>query len=411
MSQRHDEYLVALDLGTAATRCAVACWRTNGELMLEGYAEVPTAGVDRGLIVDAAAAAESVTEAVQGAATSARVRAVSILAAVATPYARGLNSRGCIGIDHDDKVVRGNDALRVLAAANRLSLPGDRAVTEVYSQGFAVDDVRAIRNPVGIAGGRLEAEIHVVTDALSAHANLQQAIAKAGFRLERVIYGPLAAAEAVLSDEEKRLGSIHVDIGAAKTSLAIYAGGYPRFCRVLPIGSQHITHDLAIGLNTAVDDAEQLKRQHGIVDGRRPRRSENAPKVDILLADGTAVHAVPLWRVGLIVRARVEEIFELVAKELDRSGLPIAGCARVVLTGGFCRMDGALAAAHRTLRRPVRLGRVEMESALAQFEPDPTHAVVLGTLARGVSNRERRFDHRFEESGLRTMFRRVAAWL
>ena len=215
----------------------------------------------------------------------------------------------------------------------------------------------------------------------------------------------------MLSDEEKRLGSVHVDVGAATASVTIYVGGFPRFARVLPIGCQHITNDLAIGLDTSVEDAEQLKRTWGVTDAQRPRRRGKVPKVDVAPADGTGSHAVPLWRVGLIVRARVEEIFELVSKEVDRSGLAAASCGRVVLTGGFCLMDGALAAAHRALRRPVRLGRVEIETPLTQLELGPAHATLLGTLVRGISRREQRLDRRFHEGGLRSVFKRVAGWL
>jgi len=405
-----EEYFVALDLGTATTRCAVVCSRESGELVLEGYAETPTLGVSKGLIVDAAAAAGCVGNAVESAAERARVRVVTVLASVATPHARGLNSRGCIGITHEDKVARGSDARRALAAANRISLPSDRAVAEVYSQGFAVDDVRGIHNPVGIAGGRLEAEVHVVTDSLSAHTNMKRVVRDAGYRLERVLFGPVTAAQAVLWDDEKRLGGVHIDVGAGTTSVALYQGGYPRFSRVLPIGCQHITNDLAIGLNTSVVEAEKLKRRYGVADSRRPRRKADAPTVAAPVADGSAVQAFPLWRVGVIVQARVEEIFELVCKELDRSGLAVAGCARAVVTGGFCRMAGALEAAQRALRRPVRFGRVEMETTLAQFDSDPTHAVVLGMVRRGRSRREQKLDRRFEERGWRALFSRVAGW-
>ena len=411
MAKHTDEYLVGLDLGTSTTRCAVVCCRPDGHLILEGYTETPALGIAKGLVVDAAQATECVRNVVERAAERSRVKVVSVLAAVATPYARGLNSRGCIGIAHDDKVARGGDARRALAAANRVSLPSDRVVAEVYSQGFAVDDVRGIHNPVGIAGGRLEAEAHVVTDALSAHANVTQVVRQAGCHVERIIFGPLAAAQAVLSDEEKRLGAVHVHIGAGTTSLALYCGGYPRFSRVLPIGSQHITNDLAIGLNTSVVEAEKLKRRCGIAPARRPRGGAETPKVDVPLADGSGVQAYPLWRVGLIVQARVEEIFELASRELDRSGLPVASCARAVLTGGFCAMGGALEAAERALRRPVRAGCVAMETTLGQFQSGPAHVVVLGTVARGVTHRELKLDQRFEETGWRRLLSRVAGWL
>jgi len=413
MSRRRDEYLVSLDLGTATTRAAVACWRAGGDLTLEGYAETPSRGVSKGIIVDLPAATDTIREAVEAAANLARVRVHTLLAAVATPFARGFNSRGCIGIPHEDKLVRGSDAAQALAAANRVSLPADRVVAEAYSQGFVVDEARNVRNPVGMACARLEAELHVVSDSLSAHANVRQAVKKAGCHAEQLIYTPLAAAEAVLSPEEKRLGSAHVDVGAAKTCVSVYFADYPRYTRVLPIGAQHITNDLAIGLNIPLADAEQLKRRCGVPEARRPRNGEVGEKIDLSLANGAGIQSIPLWRIGLIVRARVEEIFELVGKELDRSGVAAAtaGCGRVVLTGGLCRMAGALAAAHRTLHRPVRLGRVEIGCLLPQFELDPTHAVVLGTLVRGLHHREQKLDRRFEEHGLRTALKRVAGWL
>lgn len=410
MGRRNEEYLVALDIGTATTRCGVACWHGDGSLVLEGYGRVATAGVNKGLVVDATAATESVRAAIEMAARRAQVRVYSVIASVATPFARALNSRGCIGIAREDKIVRGQDAQRALAAARRVSLPSGRWVLEVYEQGFSVDDSRGLHNPVGIAGGRLEAEVLVVTDALSARNNVAHILRCAGARLEHHVFGPLAAASAVLSNEEKHLGGVLVDVGAATTSVVLYAAGAPRFCRVIPIGCQHITNDLAIGLNTSVDDAEELKRRHGIPEAR-PMGAGTPEKVGVARAGGEGVHEVSLARVGLIVRARVEEIFELVARELARSGPAATPAARVALTGGFCRMRGALEAAQRALRRPVRIAIPEVETTLGQFEPDPTHAVLIGTLHRGVWYRERKFDRRFHEGGLRSLLRRVAGWL
>ena len=405
-----EEYLVALDLGSATARCAIACHRPGRELSLEAYAERPAEGVDRGLILDAPAATAVVRAVVAGAAERAKLRVATILAAIATPYARGFNSRGCIGITHEDKVVRGPDAGHALVAANRVTLPSDRSVAEVLSQGFAVDDVRGIHNPVGIAGARLEAEVHVVTDLLAAHANVRQVVRAAGYRLEGVVFGPAAAAAAALTDEEKRLGAVHVDVGAGTTSLVLYAAGYPRFSRVLPVGSRHVTCDLAIGLDTSLDEAETLKRRPGLLAAKRPRHGADSPTIDVSRPDGSAVQTLPLWRAGVIARARVDELFDIVGRELARSGIPAAACARVVLTGGYCRMDGALDAARRGLRRHVRVATVDVATSLAQFEPDPTHAVILGSLLRGVVRREETLDRRFEEGGLRGLLRRVAGW-
>jgi cell division protein FtsA len=417
MVTAREEYLVALDLGSHLTRCAVACSRPDGELVLEGYAERPSDGVRHGLIVEGPAAASQVRDAVASAAEMACVRVATIIASMATPYARGLNSRGCIGIEHEDRVVRAPDAKRALVAANRVTLPSDRVVSEVLSQGFAVDDIRGIHDPVGMAGGRLEAEVHVVTDLQAAHENVRQVVrsARTGLkscRLERVIFGPAAAAHAVLSDEEKRLGSVHIDVGGGTTSVVLYAGGHPRFSRVLPIGGQHVTNDLAIGLNTSVAAAERLSRRPGVLAARRRRqRGEEVTRVEVPLADGSDTRAYPLWRLGFIARARVDEIFELVAKELDRSGVPEAACARAVLTGGLSRMDGALETARRVLNRPVRFGVVEMETMVNQFAADPTHAVLLGTLYRGMMWRREQLERRFEEGGLRGMLHKAAGWL
>jgi len=416
MATAHEEILVSLDLGSYTTRCAIASLRPQSEPVLEGYAERPSEGIRKGLIVDAAAAARSVKEAMVAAAERARVRVATVLASVATPYARGLNSRGCIGIDHEDKLVRGSDARRALAAANRLTLPSDRAVSDVLSQGFAVDDVRGIHNPVGMAGGRLEAEIHAITDLGVAHDNIRQVIRSVRFgvracSLEHFVFGPAAAAAAVLTEEEKTLGAVHLDIGAGTTSLVVYVGGYPRFSRVLPIGSQHITNDLAIGLNTSVAAAERIKRRPGLLAARRPRHSGESQPIEVPLPDGSETRSYPLWRVAFIVRARVEEIFELASRELDRSGVAEAACARAVLTGGFCRMDGALDAARRFLRHPVRQGTVTMDTTMEPFEMDPTHAVVLGALLRGVAHRGEKRDRRFEEGGFRGLLQKVAGWL
>ena len=410
MAAPAEQYLVAIDLGSSTTRCAIASWQPGGDPILEGYAQTPTSGVAKGVVVDVREAAEGVKAAVEAAAARAGVRVATVFATVATPYARGLSSRGCIGIRHEDKVVRGNDAASALAAARRVSLPSDRAVCEVFSQGFAVDDGRGIRNPVGFTGGRLEAEVHIVTDAAAAHANVEQVLRTARYRLEHVVFGPVAAAEAVLSEEEKRLGGVHVDIGAGTTSIVLYVDSYPRFSRVLPIGCQHITNDLAIGLNTSVAEAEKLKRRYGVLATRRARRGSAAPKVEVPLAHGPGTRTFPLQRLGVIIRARVEEIFQLVRRELGRSGVAEAACARAVLSGGFCRMDRALEAAEKALRRPVRFGAVEMATTLSKFETDPTHAALLGAIARGMVYREHKRDRRFHEGGWRGLIRRIAGW-
>ena len=405
MRRRNEEYLVALDVGTSTTRCGVACWRPDGSLVLEGYGRVATAGVSKGLVLDATAATESVRAAIEMAARRAQVKVYSVFVSVATPFARGFNSRGCIGIAREDKIIRGNDARRALAAARKVSLPTGRAVLDVYDQGFAVDDTRGVRNPVGLAGARLEAEVLVVTDSLSAQNNLAHVVRRAGYRLDHCVFGPVAAANAVLSDEEKQLGGAFVDVGATTTSVVLFAAGAPRFCRVVPIGSQHITNDLAIGLNISVDEAEDLKRRYGIPEAL-PARGEPAESA----AGGE--RKVPLPRLALIVRARVEEIFEIVATELDRSGHPAAASARVVLAGGFCRLPGGPDAARRVLRRPVRIAAPEIETTMSQFNPDPTHAVLIGTLWRGAWHHERKLDRRFDdERWFRNIFRKVAGWL
>lgn len=417
MVTAREEYLVALDLGSHRTRCAVACSRPDGELILEGYAERPSEGVRHGLVVEAPAAASQVREAIAAAADMACVRVATVIASMATPYARGLNSRGCIGIEHEDRVIRTSDAKRALGAANRVTLPSDRVVSEVLSQGFAVDDIRGIHDPVDMAGGRLEAEVHVVTDLQAAHENIHHVVRsiRTGLkacRVERVIFGPAAAAHAVLSDEEKRLGSVHLDLGADTTSMVLYAGGHPRFSRVLPIGGRHVTNDLAIGLNTSVAAAERLKRRPGVLAARRRQhRGGQVTRVNVPLADGSDTRTYPLWRLGFIARARVEEIFELVAKELDRSGVAEADCARAVLTGGLSGMDGLLEVSRRVLNRPVRFGVVEMEAMVNQFAADPTHAVLLGTLYRGVMRRREQLERRFEQGGWRGMLNKVAGWL
>ena len=402
MRRRNEEYLVALDVGTSTTRCGVACWRLDGSLVLEGYGRVATDGVSKGLVLDATAATESVRAAIEMAARRAQVKVYSVFVSVATPFARGFNSRGCIGIAREDKIVRGNDARRALAAARKVSLPTGRALLEVYDQGFTVDDTRGVRNPVGLAGARLEAEVLVITDSLSAQNNLAQVVRRAGYRLDHCVFGPVAAANVVLSEEEKQLGGAFVDVGATTTSIVLFAAGAPRFCRVVPIGSQHITNDLAIGLNISVDEAEDLKRRYGIAEARAGRAHRGQ----------SGGSEVPLARLALIARARVEEIFEIVATELDRSGHPAAASARVVLAGGFCRLPGGLEAARRVLRRPVRIAAPEIETTMSQFNPDPTHAVLVGTLWRGVWHHERKLDRRFDdERWFRSVLRKVAGWL
>ncbi len=380
-----DNMILGLDLGTNKICALVAEAMPDGTLNVIGVGTAPSTGLRKGVVVNIEATVESVRKALAEAERMAGMRPSTAFVSVGGEHIRGMSSHGVIAVARKDHEIVPEDVERVLEAAKAVAIPQDREIIHVLTQEYLIDNQDGIRDPVGMSGVRLEAVVHVVTGAVTSVQNVMKSCERAGVGIEDIVLQPLASAEAVLADDEKELGVALLDIGAGTTDLIIFLEGAVRHTAVFQVGGNQVTRDLAIGLTTSNDEAEQLKRKYGNA------RVESIPEAEEIMVAGVGgrpPQAVPRRRMGSIIQPRMEELFALVDAELERSGFKGKLAAGMVLTGGAALLEGSTALAEDVLRLPVRLGRPVGLSGLADVVQSPEYATAVGLARHGVRARQ-----------------------
>jgi cell division protein FtsA len=321
---------------------------------------------------------------------------------------KGFNSHGVVAVKNRE--VAPSDVERVLEAARAVALPTDREVLHVLPQEFAVDDQDGIQEPVGMTGVRLEARVHILTGAISSGQNLIKCCNRAGLHVEDVLGSPLAAAEAVLTPEERELGVALIEIGAGTTATVVWHANAIRHTALLPVGGGHVTNDLAAALRTPFADAERLKQRSGSA------LAETAPRdafVEVPSVGGRPPHRLAPRDLATVIEPRAEEMLALVRGELSRAGCAGMLTSGVVLTGGGAVLAGMTQLAERVFHTPVRLGSPLHLHGLVDAVASPMYAGAVGLVLHGLK-RHTRSEVSEAESVLGTLSRareRVAGWL
>ena len=344
-----------------------------------GGASVPCRGIKGGVAINIPETARAVTQAVEEAEASSKQMVTGLYLGVRGAHLQSFNNRGAFNIARTDKEITAEDVSSVIANAKAIPLSSDREILHVVPQGFSLDRQRGVPHPVGMEGALLEVEVHIVT-ASSAHLNnLVKTVAQAGFEVIEPVYGLLAAGEMLVTPEEKDLGSLLIDFGGQSVSLGVYCEGSIKYSKELAIGSDFITRDLAVGLRTSLATAERIKMEHGLA---HPSLLNGDKEVDFSGVDGRTPHSVKTSTMMGIILPRVEEIFSLIAEDLQGSSyadLVVSGGA--ILTGGGSLMRGTTAAAEQILGMPVRVGIPHPEQVLAEEGwLTPNYATALGLL-------------------------------
>src|SRR6266571_802419 len=303
---------------------------------------------------------------------------------VAGSHIRGVNSRGVVAVSGKDREVDPTDVARAVDAARAINLPQDREIIHVLPQNFIVDDGEGIRDPIGMSGVRLEVEVHVVTAAVTSVQNLVRSVNRAGLAVHDVILEPLASGDAVLYEDEKELGVVVVDIGGGTTDVALFRNGAIWHTVILPLGGDHISNDIAIGLRTPSPSAEDMKKRYGCALTALVPAEET---VDVPSVGGRKPRQLSRQVLSEIIQPRVEEIFTLIARELGRAGFPDAATAGVVVTGGTSLMEGVSELAEAVFDQPVRRGVPLGVSGLADVVQSPIYATAAGLALHGVRGR------------------------
>jgi cell division protein FtsA len=378
---RARQLVAGLDVGTTKV-CAVIAERAGaGGLDIVGIGTSASRGLRKGVVVNIDSTVEAIKKAVGEAEQTAGVEIGSVYAGVSGGHVRGINSRGVVAVSGKSREVAQADLERALEAARAINIPPDREIVHVLPQAYVVDDQDGVREPLGMSGVRLEVEVHIVTAAVTSVQNVIRSVNRAGLTVQDVVLEPLAAAEAVLSPDEKELGVLLIDIGGGTTDVALFRDGAVWHTGVLPLGGDHISNDIAVGLRTPTAEAEELKRRWGCALTALVREEET---VDVPSVGGRKPRQLSRQLLSEIIQPRVEEIFTLVARDVARAGLQDAPAAGVVVTGGTSAMDGVAELAAQVFDLPVRRGVPEGIGGLGDVVRSPVYATAVGLALHGM---------------------------
>ncbi len=375
------DLVVGIDVGT--TKVATLVGEVRGdEVHVAGLGVEPSRGIKRGVVNDLKAATAAIAASVQKAERSAGCEIGRAFVSVAGSHISSMNSRGVVGVGGGSRPVTEEDLERALEAARAITIPHNREVLHVLPRHYTLDGQSGVRNPAGMHGFRLEVETHIITGARTSVTNLEKCVEGAGVYVDRFILNPLAAGDVVLTETEREIGAVVVDIGGGTTDLAIFIEGAVWHTAVLSVGGEHITSDIAHGLRLPFDLAESVKLQHGHAD---PRRVDPLSGFPVQPFGEEAPSQVARMDLAMIVEARVEEILSLVLQEIKRSGYDGLLPAGVVLTGGASNLPGIRDVANRMLQMPVRLARPERVAGMADAVRSPAFSTAVGLLTVGLA--------------------------
>jgi len=352
---RKEKTITGLDIGTSYVRIVSGqSNETEGGFYIIGAVEVPSEGISKGSIVSIEDAVSSISEGLEQMERIIGRKVESVYAGVSGLHISNMPSRGVVAVSRPGGEIRGDDVERVINAAQAVATPPNYEILHVIPKLFTVDSQTGIKDPVGMTGVRLEVETQIIQGVSSQVKNLTKAIYRTGIEIDDLVLSILANAESVLDKRQKELGVVLVNIGYATTSVAVFEEGDILLTDILPIGSVHITNDIAIGLKTSLEVAENIKLEYGSAN---PKDFAKKEEIDLSEFDPKEESKVSLKYISEIIHARLEEIFEMVDKklvEIDRSGLLPAG---VVLTGAGAELAGIVEVAKKEFRLPASLGK------------------------------------------------------
>ena len=398
-----EDILVGLDVGTTKI-CTIVAEVVDGKRIdIIGIGTHPSEGLKKGMVVNIESTVNSIKRSIEEAELMAGVDIGSVYTGIAGGHIQGLNSRGVIAVK--DQEVSRSDIERVLEAAKTQAIPQDREILHVLPQEYIVDSQDGIKVPLGMSGVRLEVLVHIITGAVTAAQNIEKSIRQAGLEMAEMILQPLASSEAILTPEEKELGVAVVDIGGGTTDIATFVDGGIRHTAVLPIGGTHFTNDIAIGLRTPRAEAEKIKIRFGCASTDLVKEKE---KIQVPSVGGRPPRQLSRQILAEIIEPRAEEIFSLVAQEIEKMGDEDRIASGVVITGGSSSLSGIIEAGERVLGLPVRIGTPAGIGGLVDVVNAPSFSTGVGLTLYAFRNREKK---EAQKSGKRRMFQRMRAWV
>jgi cell division protein FtsA len=377
---KNERYVVALDVGSAKTSAIVAENVGEGDVRCLALGVAETKGLRKGQVSNLEMASGSIRQAVEAAEQQTGFPIESTILGVGGGYIAGLNARGGLGLGNRPRDVTREDVRRAVDAARRVRLPEGAEVLHVLPQGFWLDAQNGIRDPIGMVGRQLDVNVHLVTSPAVLAQNMVAAVNRAGVLVSDLVLESLAAAECVLSQDERELGCCLIDIGAGTTELIVYAGGSVRHTAAIAVGGDHFTNDLAVGIRTLIGEADRIKREEVWSSSEL---GDQERSIEIPCVGDRPPRSVLAREVAEILDARAQELLSLLRRELERAALLSAIPAGLVFVGGGARLQGLLDMAEDTFSLPARVGRPRGLAGLPEEAIAPEYATIVGLALYG----------------------------
>jgi len=375
---RKENIVVGLDIGTTKI-CAIAGEKTANGIEIIGIGTQPSKGLRKGVVVNIESTVESIKQTIKETELMAGCEINKVFCGIAGGHIKAFNSHGVIAVK--SREITRADIDRAIEAAQAVVIPPDREVIHVIPQEYIVDDQAGIEDPLGMIGIRLEVKVHIVTAAVTSAQNIIKCANKAGLDVDDIVLQQLASSAAVLVPDEKEIGVVLVDIGGGTTDIALYHNGTIKYTTVISLGGNQATGDISVGLRTPVSVAERIKKEYGCAMTAMVSRDET---IEVPTVGGQKSKKVSRFMLCEILEPRMEELFELVNREIVKSGYDALISSGIVLTGGTSAMDGAVELAEQVFNLPVRKGIPRGVTGLVDVVKNPMYATGVGLVKFGT---------------------------
>lgn len=405
MAKEYKDLVVGLDIGTSKIMVVVAEVLPGGLLKIAGFGVSPSNGLKRGVVVNIDATVQSIQQALREAELMADCKIGRVYTGITGSHIRGINSSGMVAIK--DKEVSRSDVKRVLDTATAINISNDQRLLLVESQEFVIDG-QDVKDPIGMSGIRLEAKVHIVTGAQSAAENIIKCVHRCGLEVEHLMLNPMASNLAVLTNDERELGVVLVDIGAGTTDVAVFTGGAIRHTAVIPIAGDLITSDIAMALRTPTKDAEDIKVESGCA---KQLLTDPESEVEVPGLGDRGPRRLSKQALAGVIEPRVEEIFSLVQQAIRETGYEEVLSSGIVLTGGASVMPGMLELGEDIFLKPVRRGIPKYSGNLSDMVAQARASTVMGLLEEASLARMRGLKVGHNQGSIKNTLSRAKDWL
>lgn len=399
--------IIGLDIGTSKVVVLVGEVTPDGKLDVVGLGSHVSHGLKRGIVVDIDSTVRSIQRAAEEAELMVGCQIHAAYTGIAGSHISSFNSHGIVAIR--DYEVASNDIERVIDAAKAVAIPADQKIIHVLPQEYIIDNQDNIRQPIGMSGVRLEANVHMVTGSVSASQNIIKCVRRCGIEVADMVLEQYASSYAVLTEDEKELGVALVDIGGGTSDIAVFTEGAIRYTCVIPVAGDQVTNDIAVALRTPTQAAERIKLNYGAISSTI---SEDEPEMIVVQSiNDSSERKISFKSLQKIITARYEELLSIIEQELRRNGFEDKIAAGIVLTGGASQLKGVIGLAEKIFNCPVRLGIPQHIIGLKEVTTNPMYATGVGLLMHGIKQQKMgNIQMPTLNNGVKGIFRRMQDW-